>query len=460
MNSVPARTKAALIAAGLVALMSASPAAAATTAAAPTTTPFGCRASVVRATLLNALTIEPTIANSPTAPCVTDTHGVSAVNVPQTGQEILHAGPAGAFTHSDFAAGSTISPGASAVADVEGVVIPTTTGSVTVVGPVEANASYACSNGNLTSSSGSTLDIIYVNGTKMTLPAPGTPETIQLGGGSYIAVNEKITTSTSITERVLDVHLAGIADVVVGEAKVTLTRSDPCAGTTGPPPNTNACPPGSTLDPARLLCIITLPGGKIIIVGPPFTGPSGGTVLAVSVARKKYKSPCLNGPGPKYVLVATKPHGRVTGTPRSDRILALGAFERVAASGGNDCVDGKAKRLTIWDGNGKDRIYGGPGETRIGTGNGNSKIWGRNGSDWITAGNGNDWLYGGSLSSRIDVGLGKSHVFGGPNNNRIYAASGHAAVSCGSGKHNVAYLRNRAAVYGAKHGCQKIYFLR
>ena len=77
----------------------------------------------------------------------------------------------------------------------------------------------------------STLDVIYVNGVKQVLPSAGSPTTIQLGGGSYIAVNEKITTSTSITERVLDVHLQGLASIVVGEAEVTLTRSDPCAGT-------------------------------------------------------------------------------------------------------------------------------------------------------------------------------------------------------------------------------------
>ncbi len=49
--------------------------------------------------------------------------------------------------------------------------------------------------------------------------------------------------------------------------------SDPCAGSNGPPPNLNACPHGSTLDPVRLVCVIILPGGKIIVVGPPFTGP-------------------------------------------------------------------------------------------------------------------------------------------------------------------------------------------
>ena len=61
--------------------------------------------------------------------------------------------------------------------------------------------------------------------------------TIQLGGGSFIAINEKTTTATSITERVLHVHLAGIADIVVGEASVDYSGSDPCAGSNGPPPN-------------------------------------------------------------------------------------------------------------------------------------------------------------------------------------------------------------------------------
>ena len=202
---------------------------------------------------------------------------------------------------------------------------------------------------------------------------------------------------------------------MVGEAEVTLTRSDPCAGTDNntPPPVLNACPQGSTLDAALMVCVIKLPGGKIIVVGPPFKGPSGGKVEAVSVARKRYKSPCLSGAGPRYVLIATKRNGRVTGTPHADRILAFGAHERIAALGGNDCVDGRGSTQTIWDGNGKDRIFGGTGKTRIGVGNGNSRIEGRNGSDWITAGNGNDWIWGGSHASRLDAGLGRDHVYGG-----------------------------------------------
>jgi hypothetical protein len=460
--SFHARTKAALIGVGLVALalLSAGPAVAATTTSVPSVTPFSCRASTTRLTLLNAITVEPLVANNPDTPCKSDSHGVSSVNVPTTGMQAVNAGPAAVLTDSVFAPVQGAARGAAAVSDVQGVVIPTSAGEISVVGPVTSSASYGCSNGTLVSASGSTLDILYIAGKAIALPSPGASMTIQLGGGSFVAINEKTTTATSITERVLHVHLQGIADIVVGEATVDYSGSDPCAGSNGPPPNLNACPDGSTLDPVHLVCVIILPGGIRIIVGPPFTGPSGGTVLAVSVARKRFHSPCLFGPGPKYALIATKAHGRVTGTLRSDRILALGNFERVAGLGGNDCIDGKGRNQILWDGSGKDRIYGGTGKTRIGVANGNVKIFGRKGQDWITAGNGNDLIYGGSKGSRIDVGLGKSHVYGGAGNDRIYAASGHALVSCGSGKHNLAFLRTRPAKYAAKHGCQRIILLK
>jgi len=457
MTTVSARRAAVAIAVGISALLTASQAIAATT----TTTPFGCRASSARVTLGSSTVLEPLIANPKTAPCATDQHGLSSVNVTQTSNSFLNAGPAAVFTESVYSPGGSVAPGAAAVSDIQGVTIPTVSGEISIVGPVESNASYACVNGALTSSAGSTLDVLYINGQKMTLPSPGSPTTIQLGGGSYIAVNEKITTGNSITERVLDVHLQGLASVVVGEAEVTLTRSDPCAGTNSntPPPVLNACPQGSTLDAALMVCIIKLPGGKIIIVGPPFKGPSGGRVVAVSVARKHYKSPCLNGPGPRYALIATKRNGRVTGTPRSDRILALGYHERIAGLAGNDCIDGRGAKQTIWDGNGKDRIYGGSGKTRIGIGNGNSRIEGRKGRDWITAGNGNDWIWGGSHASRIDAGLGHDHIYGGPDANRVFVASGHAFVSCGSGKGNLAFLRRGTMKYARRHGCERIVML-
>lgn len=431
-------------------------------AAAAPQSPFGCRASTTRAKLLNssALTLEPLIANA-SGRCHTASHGLSSVNVLQTGKSFINAGPAGVYT---FATDSSTAPGAAALSDVQGVSIPTGSGGqISIVGPVESSASYGCVSGKLVRHSASTLDVIYVNGKAIALPAPGAPMRINLGGGAYAAINERLLTPNSVTERVLDVHVPGLVDLIVGEARVTRLSADPCAGTAGsPPPSLGACPPGSKLDVKLGVCVITVPGKTrtIIIVGPPFKGPKGGKVLSLKDARKRYHSPCLYGPGPNYVLVATRKHGRVTGTPHADRLLALGAYERVAGLAGNDCIDGQGRNQTLWDGNGKDRVYGGPGRTRIGVGNGNSKVWGRQGRDWITAGNGNDVIHGGRQGSRIDAGLGRDHVFGGSGSNRVFVASNRAWVSCGTGHHNVAFLRRGAAGWAHRHGCQHIHYLR
>jgi hypothetical protein len=459
MLSLHARRSAALFAVQLAALITATSASAATATSPSTTTPFGCRASVSRVTSNNSTLLEPVVANQQTTPCATDSKGVTSVNLTQNDNGYVNGGPAGAFTDSAFSPTGATAPGASALAQVSAMVIPTSNGNIEVAKSAQATASYACINGTLTPSATTTLNAITIDGSTTAIP-PGTEETYQLGGGSYVVVNEKIQTATSLTERLVDIHNSGGIDIISGEAEVTLTSSDPCAGTNNePPPNTNACPAGSTLDAAAMVCEIVLPG-QVIVVGPPYKGPTGGKVVPVSVARKKYKSPCLNGAGPKYALLAFKSHGRVTGTPRSDRILAFGNGERIAGLAGADCIDGRGVGQTIWDGSGKDRIYGGSGKTRIGVGNGASRIEGREGSDWITAGNGNDWIWGGARASRIDAGIGHDHVFGGPKANRIWVAGANSFISCGSGKSNLAFLRFRAIKYAQKHGCQRIVKLR
>ncbi|HWF34910.1 MAG TPA: calcium-binding protein [Solirubrobacteraceae bacterium] len=368
------------------------------------------------------------------------------------------AGPVGAFTYSVFSTTGATAPGATAVAAVDGITLPSPNGNIVIVGPVQATASYACVNDQLVPQGSSTLNLISINGVNNPVQ-PGQPTTIDLGGGSFIAVNQKVQTSNSLTETVLEVHLQNIADIVVGEAKVTQSTANPCAGTTGVPPVLEICPPGSTLNIQAQLCEIIIPGG-VIIVSRPFQGPSGGTVFPTSVVAKKYPGfPCTTGPGPRFALVATKRGGRVYGTPKSDRILALGAFERIAGLGGNDCINGNGGHQVIFDGNGKDRVWAAGGFNRIGVGNGNDYVNGRSGSDWITAGNGQDRIIGGKGSSRIDVGLGKDHVFGGPAKNRIWGGANGAKISCGSGHNNTAFVRTAARNYAKSHGCQHIHLL-
>jgi hypothetical protein len=356
-----------------------------------------------------------------------------------------------------FNPGGSTAPGATAVAAVQAVTIPTGNGGfISVAGPIEATASYACVNDQLVATASSTLMVLDVNGQNMTVQ-PGAPSKIDLGGGSFIAVNQKVQTANSLTETVLEVNLNGVADIVLGEAKVTQSISNPCANTTGAPPVLEICPPGSTLNIGRQLCVI-IACGQTIVVSRPFQGPSGGTVVALCTG--KFRGyPCTTGPGPKFALVATKQGGRVFGTPKSDRILAFGKYERIAGLGGNDCIDGIGGHQTIFDGNGNDKVYGGPGFNRIAVGQGNDYVNGRNGSDWITASNGRDRIIGGRGNSRIDVGLGRSVVFGGPGKNRIFAGANAAKVSCGSGHNNSAFVRTAAEHFAKTHGCQHIHLL-
>jgi hypothetical protein len=447
MTLASARRIAVPIVVGVLALVSAG------SAVAATSNPFGCRASVARVTLLNSLTVEPITANPKTAPCATDDHGVNSVAVPSATSNLVDVGPAAAFTFSSTSQPTTtgaVAPGAAALASVDGVTIPTGQGAITIVGPVQAEAAYACENGKLTSSASSTLDILKVNNQAIALPAPGAPLRIPLGSLGYIAVNEKIQTDTSITMRVLDVHLNGLADVVVDEAKVTVTGSDPCAGSTGPvtPPATNPCPNGTTYDAALQACVIVI-GGKTIIVSPPFQGPTGGTVLALTVARKRFKSPCVHGAGPAFVIVGTNHHDVINGTRKADRILALGGNDRVSGQGGADCIDGGGGNDRIWAGKGDARIYGQAGNDRVAVQDGNSRVVLGAGHDVAFLGNGNDTVYGGKGADRIAVGRGHSHVYGGAGNDRISVVDGYGnRVYGGAGADRIWIGLGQAQVWG------------
>jgi hypothetical protein len=425
--------------------------------AALTSTPFGCRASVLCVTLLNNITAEPYVANTPTTPCANSSSAVEQASVPSTKNSDITAGPAGAFTLNAFDPTGKTAPGAAAVASVEGVTIPTASGNVYIAGPIQATAQYQCINDKLVQSYQSTLDLLYIGGVKQVVPN-SRPTTFQLGGGNYIAVNQETQTANSLTIDLVHVHLNGIADIVVGEAKVTQDFANPCANTTGAPPVVEICPPGSTLDPGIQYCVIRI-GGKIIIVSRPFRGPSGGTVYALSVARKRFHSPCDYGPGPKYVLVAKKVGGRVEGTEYSDRILAYGAYERVAGLGGNDCINGKALHQQLYDGNGKERVYA-FAFGRVAIGSGNSMVeGGAGGHDDISLGNGNTKITGRGGHNRIDAGLGKVRINAGPGPNRVFTPSTRALVNCGTGGHNTAYLRDKAIPYAKAHGCNRIVHL-
>ncbi len=490
MSSATGRRLTTLLVAAIGALVFASAASAATS-------PFGCRASLAAERLSVLPTVEPYVANRDGTSCATDTSGLASGTLlgSVASGTVALAGPAGAYTYSTTSADPTLGPvatGAAALASVRGATIVTPSGSLIVVGPAEAQASYQCVNGSVVSKGSSTLALLKINGTEVALPGPEKPLTIPLGGGAYVAINQQVQTATSLTERVLIVHLASLGDIVVGEAAVTQPPSGACATSTGGGGGgPNACPPGSTFVPASQVCEIVGPG-QTIIVNRPFAGETGGTVVPLAYARKHYKSGCLYGPGPQYAIIGTNGPDRIEGTRKGDRILSLGGNDRVAGHGGNDCIDGGAGNDRIYGGNGNDRIYGGNGTDRISVQNGSSSVWGGAGSDRIFLGNGSDHVWGGSGNDRISVGRGKDlvwggagsdtvstgngndSVWGGAGNDTVYAGTGHDHLyggsgndrlygpglvmyaNCGSGNNNVAYVNIFGMHYAAKHGCQSV----
>ena len=483
--------------------------------------PFGCRASVERmSSLSGAPSVEPYVANPNDLPCATDSAGVNSASTNLGALGLLgnlSVGPAAAYTNS---VNDATDLGATALASVSGGSIPTgPAGTLSFGGPAQATASYTCVNGAVQASFGSTLDAVQLAGQTISLPG-GVPDTIDLGGGSYIALNQATMNATSITEQLVHVHIAGAADVVQGEAAITQPASNACAGITGSGGTTggggggggtgsggggtgsgtgtgtgtgtgsgttasDVCPVGSTLLATTGMCeIITSGSGAtakgIVVARPGSEEILGASVISLAKARKLYgkKTACLNGAGPKYVVIGTKKANRITVAKVRMRVLGLAGNDRITVKGGNrTCVNGGAgndtiinkdkNRVTVFGANGNDRItlgdgpayvLGGKGNDRIIAGNGNVDLQGNAGADHIKAGNGADRLNGGSGNDVIIAGTGQARLNGGPGNNRLTAHGKKAFVQAGKGT-STAYLRKANRKYAKTHGIHTIHLI-
>lgn len=447
-------------------------------AAAAPSNPFGCRASVsATRPIAPAPAVEPYVANAPETPCVTDSAGTNGT----TGSS---ADGGSAYTYSTSSADPStgaVAPGATALATSNGSSNDAGGDSVVIAGPAQAQASYACVNNSPSATGTSDVTAADVNGQMVRPVSPGAAETTQLGNGSYVTINQQIQTPTSLTERLVFEHIAGVGDFVTGEAQVTLAAGNPCAGTSGLIGGSGsgssgsgssgsgssgsgssllqACPTGSVLVASAGLCEIVSPGQANIVVGSPFAGPTGGSVMSLAAARKKYKSSCLSGKGPKFAVVGTNGANRISAGNQAERILGLGGNDRISAKNGADCIDGGAGNDRISVGNGSDRVFGGTGNDHITAGKGSDRITGGAGNDTITAGSGKDWIWGSAGKDNLKVGKGKDHLYGGAGNDRLYDPGKVAYVNGGSGR-NVAFVTAPAMKYARKHGCQTVRRIR
>lgn len=236
--------------------------------------------------------------------------------------------------------------------------------------------------------------------------------------------------------KLLSTNGTALVDVIVAESRLNLNgaacdpNQPPNNGDPVPPNRTpSVCPMGAVYDAADNVCVIAVPGSQTpsnpagtltgpgsVIVGPPFAGPSGGTVITLPVARKRYpKSPCVRGSGPKYAVVGTKGADHITGTNRRDRILGLGGRDRLDAGRNKDCVDGGSGRDVMTGGQDNDRVYGGTGRDAVNGDSGTDRLVGGSGNDTFNAGFGADKVFGGSGRDKINVATAgpKATVHGG-----------------------------------------------
>jgi Ca2+-binding RTX toxin-like protein len=438
-----------------------------------TTVPvWQCRASAAFASVAGNNRVEPIVANgnintangaSPDrAQCVDSETG--AGNTPtQLGisPEFLGAVTGKARTEINPDLGRAIDQTILAEGQVEDLTLLLGAGGPTLgVGAANSRAVGTCVAGNTTPqfAGDSRVADITLGGTPIPLDQLLTSLTNALnpvlGALVEIRVDERIQTADSLTINALHIIVlrggTPLVDLVVGQAKVGANGPvcDPNQQNDGSGNNLGqVCASGSVLDVARNLCVI--PAGTSgsglgeIIIGRPFQGPSGGRVVPIDVARRRYgNSPCLSGGGaPRYAIVGTNRGDRITGTNIADRIIGLGGNDRLDGGRGNDCIEGRT---------GGDNISGALG---------NDKLYGSSGKDHLNGGPGTDYMSAGSGNDSINGAFGRDNAIGGSGRDFINVATAGpaASVSCGSGN-DVARINNnerrrvtgceRVAVFG------------
>ena len=432
-----------------------------------------CRASPTYISVNGGNRVEPIVANgaintangaSPDrAQCARAEAGAGNLPTPiGIPLDVISAQTAGAVTDITPELGRAIDQKVAATARVENLQTPLG-GDISLLGVQAATSSATgtCVAGSLIpkydgTSQVATLTVLGAPVALDGLVAALTTALAPLGPIIDIKINEQIRTASSLTVRALHVKIlrgngTPFLDLVVAESKVGANPADAVCD----PSKQNdggggddVCPPGSVLvigEPS--LCVIK--GGTNgsglgdIIVGRPFQGPSGGSVLAIDVARKRFGlSPCLSkGGAPKFAIVGTNKGDRITGTNVADRIIGLGGNDRLDGGRGNDCIEGRT---------GGDNISGALG---------NDKLYGSTGKDHLNGGPGTDYLSAGDGNDSINAAFGRDNAIGGKGIDFInIATAGPAAkADCGPGRDKVRINNNEKRRI---KGCETVYIFR
>ena len=470
---------AALLAAACACALAASP------AAAFTSTPlWKCRASALYTSIAGNNRVEPIVANgNPSTAnnaspdrrqCANEDAGADNLATPLgVPTSVIGAQTASATTRIDPELGLAIDQKVASTARIENLTLPLG-GTEVVLGVAAANSTAlgGCAGGQPVLTAQSSVAGLTLGGT--TIPLDGLAAALQellapLNPIIDVKFNEQVREGGALTVRAAHVKvLPGdgsgppLADIVLAESKVD-TDGEVCNPDKQIPGlDQQICPTGSNYDSMSGFCIIPATAtNQLIVVGRPFEGPSGGTVVALTVAQQRFPtSDCLKDPkGKKFAVIGTNKADRITGSNSRDLILSLGGNDAVASGRGDDCVEG---------GTGSDRLDGGLGDDRLIGATGNETMTGGLGDDVMDGGTGNDKVNGGSGADRITAGTGNDIVQSGFGKDRIDAGAGNdvinvaiqgpnALVDCGAGRDKI--RANNKERRGLK-GCEITYLLK
>jgi len=447
-----------------------------------------CRASALWTSLNGANRVEPIVANgnpstannkSPDrAQCASEEAGADNLATPVFGlpTTLVSAQTASAKTTIEPELGLAIDQKVNATSRVEKLQLPLG-GTTVVIGAGAANTTVtgSCVNGAPKLEGTSSMADLTLGGTPISLNdlLAGLQQALEpLGVLVEVKFNEQIRDATSLTVRAAHIKVLGagrptpLLEAVIAESKVDTEQFTCDPNKQIPGFDGQICPTGSTFDTMTGFCIITRETGGpnggplLIVVGRPFQGPSGGTVIPLGEARDRFgNKTCLLGRGPQYAVIGTNRKDRITGTNGRDRILGLGGNDSLDGGRGADCIDG---------GSGHDRIAGGIGSDRIIGDGGNDTLRGDLDNDTVSGGNGNDKINGGAGADRLSGGAGNDIISGHFGADRVDAGAGNdiiniavqgprAIANCGPGRDRI---RLNGKERRSIRGCEVVYVLK
>lgn len=340
---------------------------------------------------------------------------------------------------------------------------------VVVSGPVTATAEARCAAGRLVRTVSSTLRAVTVNGHRIAITRRNQQIVLPHGVGTITAnsrgSDQFIQPMTGFFHsddrfQLISIRLDAIPfDAFIQGPSMSVSTAGPVcnrpprSGTEQrmpgiDPPGCNpmrrlssgrcACPPGATMRPRG--CVVS---GTAIRV-PSVAFILGGRVMSLAAARRRFgpRTPCLSGPGPRYVVVGIK-------NPPVGGLYLVNTRVRTLALGGNDnvlFVGGAGGCANLGAGNDRFRmqlnrpvtVFGGPGNDDIQIADGPAKLNGGPGGDIIQAG----W--------------GRVRINGGSGRNYLYASSPSARVRAAPQSNTRAYVDQRAAAFARNHGVRHV----